>query len=329
MSVGQLCLCRVYARTIRKEFTVRTSTNHYLNLLAQADKLRRHNRQGSYKTKERYYEAYKRFLRYVGDTYRLEKLANISGKHLTAYIEYMKGKGNAASTVKTDLAAIRFWHDQNPSARYVLPSNDELSLERRTFGGIDRTWSIEEFHCMIGQCMGAGRRDYEACLVIARYAGLRLHEVMRIDTAIARAALKNGYITIKGKGGKMRDVPITDTVRVEFEHFLRLTLPGHKLFVPHDKQTHAAMAGLQNFIRYHRKSAQDPDSTRPMTFHGLRHTCAAEWYLRLIAEGRTDSQASLQVSQWLGHEREEVTRLYLASVKDIRTNIVCVNIGQP
>ena len=66
------------------------STNHYINLLPQAEKLYRHNRQGSYKTKERYFEAYKRFLRYVGDTYRLEKLANISGKHLSSYVEYMQ-----------------------------------------------------------------------------------------------------------------------------------------------------------------------------------------------------------------------------------------------
>ena len=66
------------------------STNHYTNLLAQAEKLRRHNRQGSYKTKERYFEAYKRFLRYVGEAFRLEKIANISGKHISGYVEHMQ-----------------------------------------------------------------------------------------------------------------------------------------------------------------------------------------------------------------------------------------------
>ena len=35
----------------------------FINLAAQAEKFRRHNRQGSYKTKERYYEAFLRFLR--------------------------------------------------------------------------------------------------------------------------------------------------------------------------------------------------------------------------------------------------------------------------
>lgn len=84
-------------------------TNHYTNLLAQAEKIRRHNRQGSFKTRERYFEAFTRFLRYVADEFRLEKLANISGKHLSSYVEDMQERGLSASTIKTDLAAIRFF----------------------------------------------------------------------------------------------------------------------------------------------------------------------------------------------------------------------------
>ena len=36
----------------------------YCTLVAQLDKLSRHNRQGSFRTKERYYEAFKRFCAY-------------------------------------------------------------------------------------------------------------------------------------------------------------------------------------------------------------------------------------------------------------------------
>ena len=290
------------------------STNHYINLLSQAEKLYRHNRQGSYKTKERYFEAYKRFLRYVGDTYRLEKLANISGKHLSGYVECMQHKNYSASTIKTDLAAVRFWHDQIPNAKYELPSNNEFNLERRKFSGVDRTWSNAEFNRMISECWKIRRDDYEACIVIARYAGLRLHEVMRIDTAIARAALKTGFIAIKGKGGKTREVPINETIRIEFEKFLKITPAGHKLFVPKDKQTHIAKTELQNFINARRKFVQDPGSSRHLTFHGLRHTCAAEWYKKLIDEGKTEYQARLQVSKRLGHERDDVTRVYLSGI---------------
>ena len=289
------------------------SNNLYQNLLAQAEKLRRHNRQGSYKTKERYFQAYQRFLHYLADVYRLGKIANVSGKHLSAYVARMQERGLSASTIKTDLAAIRFWHDQIPGAKYTLPANSAYSLERRRFGGVDRTWSPAEFHKMLDECRNAQREDYGACLMIARYAGLRLHEAMRIDTAIARAALKDGFLTIKGKGGKVREVPLDGEVRIVLANYLARTKPGNKLFVPDGKQTHVAITELQNFIRAHRGRVQEDAAKSPLTFHGLRHTCAAGWYRTLISDGKSAYEARLQVSKWLGHERDDVTRIYLAS----------------
>ena len=84
----------------------------FLSLVAQLDKLARHNRQGSFRTKERYYEACKRFCAYLAAEYHLQKLENISGKHLVSYVLYLQDNGKSASTVKTDLAAIRFFHDK-------------------------------------------------------------------------------------------------------------------------------------------------------------------------------------------------------------------------
>ena len=84
----------------------------YLSLVSQLDKLARHNRQGSFRTKARYYEAMKRFCAYLADEFRLQKLENISGKHLISYVLWMQEDGKAPSTIKTDLAAIRFFHDK-------------------------------------------------------------------------------------------------------------------------------------------------------------------------------------------------------------------------
>ena len=51
----------------------------YHALLAHLDKLERHNPQGSYKTRQRYYEAMQRFCRFLADSYQLLKLTYISG----------------------------------------------------------------------------------------------------------------------------------------------------------------------------------------------------------------------------------------------------------
>ena len=113
----------------------------YRSLVAQLDKLARHNRQGSFRTKARYYEAVKRFCAYLADEFHLQKLENLNGKHLVSYVEYLQEQHKSASTVKTDLSAIRFFHDKLSNPKYSLPSNSDLDIElqRRIFGQEDRT----------------------------------------------------------------------------------------------------------------------------------------------------------------------------------------------
>ena len=291
------------------------TSNIYGNLIAQFDRIFRHNRQGSFKTKERYGKAMKRFCRFLAERYRLEKLANIAPKHVFAYVDFMKGKGLSASTIKTELSAIRFWHDMMPNARHTLPDNSEISLERRSFGRIDRTWTNAEFHKMMCVCLEHNREDYLTALCLARYAGLRIHECFRIDTATAANAVKAMEITIKGKGGKVRTVPINESIKIMLEKRLAVTERGRKLLVPEGVLTHRAINNLEQFICAHRHEVQEPDALHQLTFHGLRHTYAQEQYLNLLKSGGTRLEAERGVSRLLGHERPEVTRIYLAGLE--------------
>lgn len=289
----------------------------YQTLVAQMDKTARHNRQGSFGSRRRYYEAMKRFCRFLADHYHLQKLANISGKHLTAYVLHMQEHGKSAATIKTDLAAIRFFHHKMERTKYCLPSNDDLAveLERRRFGRVDRTWSVREFNLFLARCLENGREDFAAIACLTWYAGLRIHECFRIDTAIAAQAIRENAITIKGKGGKIRTVPINDSIRIELEKSLSVTPRGHKPFVPDDVQTHNAIAQLQQYIYKVRPQIQDEGSTRPMTHHGLRHSFAARTYQELVDSGMSPLNASFRVSKLLGHERPDVTNVYLASIQ--------------
>lgn len=228
--------------------------NIYKNLEQQYNKIFKHIKVGSYKTRERYGKAFKRFMVFLADEYRMQKLANTAPKHIFAYVDYMQKKGLSASTIKTELAAIRFFHDSMTYTRNELPTNNELDLERRTFGGVDRTWSNQEFNNIVAIAMQNNREDYAAIFTIARYAGLRLEECFRIDTNDANNAIKSGQLFVKGKGGLTRYVPINESIRIELEKLLRVTERGHKLFVADNDKTHLAMKRLQCFISYHRKS---------------------------------------------------------------------------
>ena len=291
------------------------NSGSYTNLLAQLKKLTRHNRQGSFKTRERYEESMKRFCRFLAETYRLEKLGNIAPKHLCAYVEHMQQKELKPATIKTELAAIRFWHDKLPRPRFTLPENGEMSLERRSFGKVNRTWKIEEFNRFLIVCLQYNYEDYATIACLARYAGLRIHECFRLDTATAEQAVKTGLISVKGKGGKLRIVPINDSIKTGLKQMLEITPRGHKLFVPQNSQTDIEIKRMQQFIIQHRHEFQSGERTYPLHMHGLRHTYAQEQYLSLAASGYTKIEAELEVSKLLGHTRPEVTRIYIAGAQ--------------
>lgn len=282
--------------------------NTYKNLEVQFNKLFRHLKVGSFKTRERYGKAFKRFMIFLANRYNLQKLSNISKKHIFAYVEYMQNKGLSVSTIKTELAAIRFFHDNMPYTRSELPTNDELDLRRRTFGGIDRTWTNEEFDSMVTIAMDTYHTDYIAILFLARYAGLRLEECFRIDTNDAKNALNTGKLFVKGKGGLSRYVPLDEFIKIFLSIVLEETPVGQKLFVKPEDKTHLAMKRLQCFIAYHRKEF----TYNRITFHGLRHTFAHEQYEKFIDLGFSDFVARKKVSELLGHHRDDVTRIYLS-----------------
>lgn len=255
-----------------------TTNGIYITLVTQLDKLARHNRQGSFRTKDRYYEAVKQFCAYLAAHYHLQKPENISGKHLVSYVLYLQAQGKSASTIKTDLSAIRFFHDKMSHPRYTLPDNGALgvALERRRFGQQDRTWTNSEFGKLIGRAMAEEQEDYILALYLARYAGLRIHKCFRMGTAAAERALRENALTVKGKGGKIRIVPIEDNrITMMLQRLLEETERGHKLLVPDDIPTDRAINDMQQFIIRHRDTICDPTAPdRRITFHGLRHSYA-------------------------------------------------------
>ena len=292
-----------------------TNTGIYNTLISQLNKLARHNRHGSFKTRERYYDAMKRFCAFLADNYRMEKIPNISGKHFEAYVAYLKARGRSAAYIKTELSAIRLFHDLIPEPRYSLPANDSLDLERRQFGEVDRTWTAQEYEDMRQRATDQGRDVYADMITIIRHTGLRLHECARLDTATTEKAVRSWVLNVKGKGGKLRSIPIVDEVIEVLNRRLDSTRRGCKLFIPGGVNTDVVMNGLEQFIIRNRDPHRETEA--PLTIHGLRHTWAAEQFIKLRTAGNTPYDARKQVAQWLGHERDSVSNIYLASLSDI------------
>lgn len=290
----------------------------YLNLKAQLDRIHRHARQGAYATRARYYCAMLVFLKFLAVAFRMEKLANMSGIHLAAYIEWRQECGISPATIKSELCAIRYYHDQMPAHRHPIPSNNALSinLEQRRFGTVDCSWTADQLDAFVALARDKGEEDYARLFILAYELGLRIHESFRIDRATAAEAIRSGELVVKGKGGKIRSVPLTRKSRIVFIDKLAETALGEKLFVPRDRPTHLEILALQQFIIRYRDEVQGNYCLMPLTYHGLRHAYAANRYRELKKAGRSDFEAHLVISRLLGHERADITDIYLVGIKN-------------
>lgn len=184
----------------------------YKNLMAQFDKIWReavdataHSK--SKKSHFRYRDSMKNFLWFCSEKFRLQKIANIGEKHLRAYVEYRRQEGISEKTLKNDLAAVRFFH-RFTGSRNELPDNRALGLEKTPAGGKDRAWTEEEYRRMLEKAEKLGRADVVMAMKLARHAGLRIHECTRLTVGHCRDALKDGELEVKGKGGRIRRVPL-------------------------------------------------------------------------------------------------------------------------
>lgn len=295
------------------EFKSKRAEGIYRNLEKQIRGVAKHNRQGSYETRDRYFAANQRFCKFLAEEYGVQKFANIQDKHIEAYIKDMQSRDLAASTIKTDLGAIRFYHDKCDYKHEISP-NQAFELERRSFGGVDRAWSDREYNRFKEVCSEKGYERVRDVSVMARTMGLRIHECTEISRADAEKALRDDQLYVTGKGGKPRYVPLSAQGREVLIDRLEEVKRGDKVFVEQGEKTHLVIKQIQNTINRTRGEWQDTRGADEVnrSFHGLRHTYAREQYNYCIAQGMSEYKARIEVSQLLGHERDEVTRIYLA-----------------
>lgn len=288
----------------------------YENLEKQVNSVFKHNRQGSYKTKEKYQNDTKQFAKFLAKEFRLQNMRNIGDKHLEKYIHYMQEQKLAPSTIKDRLAAVRFFHDKLDRTKHILSQNQKFELERRRFGGVNRAWRDSEYKSFLKLCELRGNDRMASIAVLARNEGLRIHETLKIDRNAVEKALRTGELTVKGKGGKVRNVPLLQESREILRERMQEVERGQKLFVQTGEKTHLVIKQCQNFINRNREHFQEERSREQtneierITFHGLRHAYAQDRFEEFKNQGMNDFEARVALSNLLGHERDDVTRIY-------------------
>lgn len=298
----------------------------------QIDKIFRHTRQGSYGTRARYRGTCINFGKFLADRYKMQNVKNLGDKHVVAYIKHRQEQGLAPKTIKNDLAAIRYLHDQLPRTRNNLSSNQKLqqkySLKFEKTPNIkgNRAWTQQEYENAKNIAIQQGKPDYAHILTLARTMGLRITEAVAVSRAQAERALREGiyHVGKEAKNGKERDVPLSLEVRRVFQEKLKETARGNRLFidVKAGEKTHEVVYRAEKWLEDIRGRAETQEgresrwwhdkSTPPLTYHGLRYSYVQERMEHLQNEGFSRDAAAQIVSQEVGHERIEVISIYTA-----------------
>lgn len=237
---------------------------------------------------------------------------NLKPKHITALVTHWKKTRISHATIRNRLGHLR-WLAEKIGKPGLLPATNEIyGLEQRQrFKGIkaapldpDKLEQIEDPRIRLA-------------LRLQRAFGLRREEALKFRPALAD---KGGYLALQPswtKGGRYREVPLTDprqrALLDEVHAFCgrgSLIPDGQMFYLFRKAYDNATLrAGLRNN-------------------HNLRHYYACWRYRRLAgelppamggrscdamtpAEQRKDFAVRLQVSRELGHNRVDVTATYL------------------
>lgn len=291
-----------------------------IDIFVDLMRLVRRNRDGSYATQAARREVLAQVAHDLKDMgFRTLPATGFKPKHVAALVKRWQTSGIAVGTMKNRMSHVRWWAEKVGKQNCVPRTNAELGIGRRRYvtniskalvlasGDLEKI-TDERLRCSVELQQAFGLRREECLKFQARYAlaGLTADAVQEIQ-------LKPTWC----KGGRARAVPVTD------EH-QRAVLARATAFCESGSMIPKDLKYVDQLRRY--ESAVEKAGMSKL--HGLRHAYAQRRYQQLTgwpapaAGGPVSAQltqqqrvvdraARLQVSAELGHNREEITAVYL------------------
>ena len=280
----------------------------------QLKQLCRHNREGSFGTQNRR----ERELTLLADQlheigFRGMNSHSLKPKHVEGLVRHWLEKEVAAGTIKNRMAAFRWWARKVNRQNVVARSNDFYGIPNRIFV----TGSSKAKSVSATQLEKVRDQHVRMSLELQQAFGLRREEAIKF---IPDYADKRDHVVLKPswtKGGKARTLPIRTAEQRE------LLDRAHKL-----AGKGSLIPSKRNYVQQLRIYEGHTLRAGLSKMHGLRHAYVQQRYEELTgwispaaggppskslhSEQRDqDQRARLVISQELGHEREQISAVYL------------------
>jgi hypothetical protein len=284
------------------------------NLSSGLGQLCRHNRDGgrtTQKDRERVLALIARQLKEMG--FRHMSVKSLNGKDVMALRDRWLKEGLNIGTIKNRLAHLRWWAGKVNRAGIIPADNGALGIGQRQYVAKESK----------GQRLTQAQLDrvrdpYVAMSLRLQQAfGLRREEAIKFQPAYAD---RGDHIALKGswtKGGRARTVPITTPEqRAALDAAHRLAgagalIPAGKRYIDqrHVYDGQCKAAGLRNMHGLRHGYAQ----TRYETLTGWKAPAVGGPLVKdmTFSQHARDYGARQTISRELGHERVEITSVYL------------------
>ena len=238
---------------------------------------------------------------------------SLKPKHVEALIKHWLDTKLAVATIKNRMTALRWWSQKVNRENVIARTNDHYGIPDRRFVS-----NVSKAQSLSAEALGNVKDAYiRMSLELQQAFGLRREESIKFVPSYAdrgeRLVLKDSWT----KGGKAREIPVrTDAQRQVLARAHQVAgrgslIPANRNYVQQLRtyEGHTSRAGLSKL-------------------HGLRHAYAQQRYQELTgwpcpaaggpvsaelsaAQKGADREARLEISRELGHEREEITAVYL------------------
>jgi len=284
------------------------------NLAFQFKNMCNRNKSGSHSTqasRRRLCSMIAKHLEQLG--FRNLDIGSLKPKHVEALVAHWKTEQLAIGTIKNLMTAVRFWAEHVGKENVVKRSNRDYGIGDRTFvTNVSKATLVAD-----DQLARVTDRYTQMSLRLEREFGLRREESIKIRPTWAdcgdRLRLKDSWT----KGRKFRAVPITTQAQ-------RTALDAAKALAGKGSLIPTGMRYKDQLERFKAQCAKAGIAD----VHGQRHRYAQERYEALTdwkapaCGGPTSKQltpeqkardraARLVISKELGHEREQITAVYL------------------
>lgn len=306
---------------------------------------------GCDKTHTQYIRGMKSFVTHLANDTKITKLKNYKNNDVIEFEKKLKDSNYSIDTIKPYQSGIQEFHKEflksggtKNKIQDAATIHEKINLGKRQSGVLDRAWNDREIEEMKQKALRDNRPDVYFGIRLGDEFGVRIQTIGKLTPRQVNKALRDGELTVKEKGGKVRHIKVNNGSQRELLESLLGIAKGDGLGATqhifrdseqlnfgkktqgqnsHDK----TVKSIQNYIGSNREKVQDFDrksineylSSKEkrivekvnLSFHGLRYRFAQREIDRLMKEGKSFKDACKEVSQELGHEREQITRIYL------------------